>query len=169
MRLGYVSLPERGASDRLAAEVARALADRGLRVAGAIQSNRAGRGDGDCDMDLRVLPDGPSFRISLDLGPGSTACRLDADALERAAAAAASHLPGASLVVAKFGKHEAGGRGFRLLMAEALGRGLPVLVSVSPGSLPDFLAFADGAAVPLPAEAGAAAAWLTGTSGRGGT
>ena len=59
----------------------------GLRLAGTVQTNSENCDRGKCDMDLRVLPDGPSFRISQDLGAASRGCRLDAGALETAVVA----------------------------------------------------------------------------------
>lgn len=148
MRLGYLSLPGRGETDRLLAGLAARLAARGVAVAGAVQYNIDCGAD--CEMEVQVLPDGGLFRISQALGPGSSGCRLDAGALEAAVAAVAPHLAGARLlIVNKFGKHEAEGRGFRALIAEALSGGLPVLLGVNAVNLPAFLDFAGDLAEPL--------------------
>jgi hypothetical protein len=72
----------------------------------------------------------------------------------------ALRLDGAALlVVNRFGKQEAQGRGLVPVIAEAAGRGLPLLVRVNGLNLPAFLDFADGLAQPLPADPGAIAAW----------
>ncbi|MBW7057610.1 DUF2478 domain-containing protein [Paracoccus bogoriensis] len=160
MRIGYVSLPGRGATDACLAEAVARLAARGVPMAGTVQTNPERPGRPVCDMDLRVLPDGPVIRISQDLGAGARGCRLDGGALEVAVAEVARRLDGAALVIVnKFGKQEAEGRGLVPVIAEAVERGLPVLVGVNGLNLPAFLAFAEGAAQALPADPAAVAAW----------
>lgn len=160
MRIGYVSLPGKGATDACLAAAVALLAGRGVPLAGTVQSN-APRADRQvCDMDVRVLPDGPVLRISQDLGTGARGCRLDGGALETAVAEVARRLDGAAiLVVNKFGKQEALGRGLVPVIAEAASRGLPLLVGVNGLNLPAFLDFADGLAQPLPADPAAIADW----------
>lgn len=148
--LGYVIHDEDDGHGRMAA-LARALAAQGLRLAGAVQTNLDRGADCACDMELTVLgTDAPPIRISQSLGAGSQGCRLDADALERAAALAASHLEGADFaLVNKFGKQEAAGRGFRDFIAAALAQDIPVLIAVAPPLLPAFAAFSGDIAHPL--------------------
>lgn len=141
MRIGYVFLPERGATDAVLTEVAARLLAEGVPVAGAVQSNTGC--DIHCDMDVRVLPDGPVIRISQRLGAGSSGCRLDAGALEVAVMEVAARLAGARLlVVNKFGKHEAEGRGFRQMLAEVAGDGVPVLIGINSMNRQAFFDFA---------------------------
>ncbi|MFC7704220.1 DUF2478 domain-containing protein [Plastorhodobacter daqingensis] len=158
--IGYVSLPGRGATDDCLAAAVAALARRKVALAGTVQTNPE-RADRDkCDMDLRVLPDGPVLRISQDLGRHARGCRLDGGVLEQAVAEVAARIDGAALlVVNKFGKQEAEGRGFVPLIAEAVLRGMPVLVGVNAMNLPAFLAFAEGLATALPADPSAIADW----------
>lgn len=148
MQIGYVSQTGRGASDAVLAEVAALLTAQGLQLAGTVQSNAERPDRAVCDMDVRVLPDGPSFRISQDLGNHAKGCRLDPGALELAVAAATARLDGADLlIINKFGKLEAEGRGFCALIADALGRGIPVLVGVNGLNRAAFERFAGGLAV----------------------
>ncbi len=162
MKLGYVTLPGRGDTDLLLAVLAAQILQNGTRLAGTIQTNRERDCTHHCDMDLHVLPDGPVVRINQDLGADATGCRLDAGALEAAVAAVAQRLGGAEvLIVNKFGKHEAGGRGFRHLMADALARGLPVIVGVNIQNMPAFLEYADGMAELLPSEPDQILTWLS--------
>lgn len=165
MKLGYVIQPaedgRRGATDALLIGIAQALMAQGVRLAGTVQTNTDRACTHHCDMDVHVLPDGPVLRISQDLGPGSTGCRLNPEVLETAVAEVERRMDGAEmLIVNKFGKHEAEGRGFRTVMAEALSRGLPVLVGVNGLNLPAFRRFAEGFASQLPAEPRAILAWL---------
>ncbi|MBB1491535.1 MULTISPECIES: DUF2478 domain-containing protein [unclassified Paracoccus (in: a-proteobacteria)] len=148
--LGYVIHDEDDGNARMAALACR-LAAQGLRLAGAVQANLDRGGDCACDMELTVLgTDAPPIRISQSLGAGAQGCRLDTDALERAAALAARGLEGADLaLVNKFGKQEAAGRGFRDFIADALANGTPVLVAVAPELVPAFIDFAGDYARPL--------------------
>jgi len=148
--LAYVIHDEDEGSGRMAA-LARTLMTQGLRLAGAVQTNLNRGEDCACDMELTVLGTGTApIRISQSLGAGSQGCRLDADALERAAALAASRLEGADLaLVNKFGKQEAAGRGFRDFIATALAEEIPVLIAVAPELVPAFTEFAGDYATPL--------------------
>ena len=109
-------------------------------------------------MDLHLLGQDRVVRISQDLGPGASGCRLDPGAMAEAVALASAALariaaeaPGRRLcIVNKFGKVEAEGQGFRPLIAEALGAGIPVLTSVTPVYRPAFEAFVADLATPLP-------------------
>ncbi|MBM3603172.1 MAG: DUF2478 domain-containing protein [Alphaproteobacteria bacterium] len=138
-----------GHADRLIEDLARDLQARGLRVAGAVQRNHDLGPDCACDMDMIVLGDtGMPIRISQSLGPGASGCRLDTGALEQAVARTAPHLAGADLVVVpKFGRQEAMGRGFRSLIGDAAGAGLPVVLYVPRQQRDQFLDFAGDLAV----------------------
>ncbi len=141
MRIGYLDNPESGRSDRVLAALARRLLAEGVAVRGAVQEN-SGHCEQHCDMDLRILPDGPLIRISQDLGAHSTGCRLDPAALEAAVMEVARRLPGAQLLILnKFGKHEAEGRGFRQMLADVAATGVPVLVGINPMNRQAFFDF----------------------------
>ena len=159
MKLGYVSLPGRGATDRFLAGLATDLQGQ-LRLCGTVQTNTDRADRRKCDMDLRLLATGTVLRISEDRGALARGCTLDTGVLAQAVAATGAALPGADLlIVNKFGKTEAEGRGFAPLIAEALCLGLPVLVGVNALNLPAFDAFVEGLAEALPAEPRAVVAW----------
>lgn len=161
MSLAYVCLPGRGETDAFLVALARGLERHGHRLAGTVQTNVERACTHHCDMDVQVLPDGPVIRINQDLGAGSTGCRLDPGALEQAVAAVAPRLAAADLlIVNKFGKHEAEGRGFRHLIGEALAAGKPVILGVNGLNRAAFDMFADGLAEPLPATLDAAIGWV---------
>ncbi|MEM7631799.1 MAG: DUF2478 domain-containing protein [Pseudomonadota bacterium] len=161
MRMGYVIAPGRGDTDLLLAAVATALQADGVRLSGTVQINTACEGDGPCDMDVHVLPEGPVIRISQSLGPGARGCRLDPGALETAIAACEASLENAdALIVNKFGKQEALGRGFRNLIAEAMSLGLPVLVGLNNLNREAFEEFTGGAAEPVAPDTETLVAWL---------
>ncbi|WP_299442522.1 DUF2478 domain-containing protein [uncultured Rhodospira sp.] len=159
--LGYVLNETRGAADRLLAAVAVDLQRDGARVAGVVQHNTERTDSTVCDMDVRVLPDGPVVRISQWRGAHARGCRLDADALEAAVVAVAGRLVRRPdiLILNKFGKHEAEGHGFRHLIGEALCLGIPVLLGVNGLNLDAFLSFAGGIETRLPADRHALRTW----------
>ena len=110
---------------------------------------------------MRVLPDGPLHVINQNLGPGSRGCRLDAGALEQAVSEVSARFAGADvLIINKFGKQEAAGRGFCSLIVEALDRDIPVVVGVNGLNLPAFLAFAGDLAEKLVPEESGIIQWL---------
>lgn len=160
MKLAYVTLQGRGRTDALIAEVAALLAADGVRLAGTVQSNYERPDRRKCDMDLRVLPDGPIVRISEDRGDLARGCILDSGALEQTVVAVQHRLDGAEvMIVNKFGKREAEGKGLVPVIAEALERGMPVLIGVNGLNLAAFLAFAGEAVTALPADERTIAAW----------
>ena len=162
MPLAGVMVPGRGATDRLLAAVAARLAAEGVRLRGALRVAEPDGAAGHCDARLRLLPDGPVLSITQNLGPGSTACRMDGAALEEAVGHATARLAreGGDLVLLnKFGLREAEGAGFRSLIAEALGRGIPVLTGLSETHRAAFGDFAGDLATTLPAEEAAVLDW----------
>lgn len=159
--LASILAPRRGATDLLLRRLATHLAQHGVRTAGTVQINAESDDGRPCDMDVQVLPDGPVIRISQDLGRASRGCRLDPAALEQAIALAAVGLADDAqiLFVNKFGKHEAEGRGFRALIADALARNIPVIVGLNALNEPAFEAFADGFAQRLSPDLVALKSW----------
>lgn len=153
-------LSRRGAIDDLVAEIVRAFEADGLRLAGTVCARPLAQMAHPCDMDLRMLPDGPGFRISQPLGSGARGCRLDGGVIETIAAAVEARLPGADLlIVNKFGKQETHGRGLCHAIAMAMENGIPALIGVDRMNLPDLQAFSGGMAEPLPPDLRAVRAW----------
>lgn len=162
MKLAYTMAPGRGDTDLVLERLATDLAARGLRCCGTVQINSERCDAGPCDMDVRVLPDGAILRISQDLGPQARGCRLDPTALETAVGLVSARMSSGAdlLIVNKFGKHEAEGRGFRDVIAEALAMEIPVLVGLNSLNRPAFEDFAEGLATQLPPEPSALMAWV---------
>lgn len=168
--LGYMIASGRGAGDRLMIAIAEGLAARGIAAAGAVQLNVEHDPERHCHMDLHILGRGDVLRISEDRGRHARGCRLDprgmADAVQRVDSVL-DQGAAAVVLINKFGKQEAEGGGFREVIGRALVAGIPVLTTVSPGNLPAFLAFADGLAVEVQPDDGAAVAWcLAASAGR---
>lgn len=162
MNLAYVTTQARGATDRLLAAVADRLGAEGVRLAGVVQTNTECADNARCDMDLRVMPTGEVIRISQSLGAGARGCRLNPGELERAVGLVSGALANGPdlLIVNKFGKHEADGRGFRPLIAEALALDVPVLLGVNGLNEEKFLAFTEGAAAKLEPEIETLVQWM---------
>ena len=162
MALAFVITTERGLTDQVLSQFADRLKADGFRLAGVVQTNTDRPGSHHCDMDVRVLPDGPDIRISQTLGETSRGCRLDPAALEQAVALVEAGLETAPelLILNKFGKHEAEGRGFRPLIADALARDIPVLLGVNGLNQQAFDEFAGEYAEEIAADADGLAAWF---------
>ncbi len=162
MHLAYVTTTDRGATDRLLSAFAEALTDTGTALAGVVQTNTECAEGYKCDMDLKVLPTGEIIRISQSLGKNARGCRLDPAELERAVGLVTQSLDNAPqlLIINKFGKHEADGRGFRPLIADALERGIPVLVGLNQLNIERFQEFAGGMADALDPDLGSLTDWL---------
>jgi len=162
MNIAFTKAPGKGDTDLILFRLARRLMSDGLRVCGTVQINTERPCDGPCDMDVRVLPDGPVLRISQDLGPGARGCRLDPAVLESAVGLVARSLQtGPDLIIVnKFGKLEAEGGGFRPVIADALAVGIPVLVGLNTLNAAAFQSFAAGLAIELPAEPRALSRWI---------
>ena len=164
MHLAYVMTKDRGATDRLLSELADRLQAQSTALAGIVQTNTECHDDALCDMDVRVLPKGETIRISQSLGAGSRGCRLDPAALEQAVPQVTSSLQGQALpdvlIVNKFGKHEADGRGMRAVIGEALELGVPVISGVNSLNVEAFQAFAGGLGVAVEPNVEALIDWL---------
>lgn len=161
MRIGYILAPARGTTDETMCNIARHLAACGLKLAGAVQIARP-RKDGERPpMTLSILPDGPTISISQSLGEAAEGCALDPGGLEHAVAAALRRREGADVVIInKFGRQEAEGRGFRTLIAEAAAAGQPMIVGLNADYHEAFAAFVADMADPLPPDPLAVEAWL---------
>ncbi|NMM43089.1 DUF2478 domain-containing protein [Rhodospirillaceae bacterium KN72] len=162
MKIAYTMTEKRGDTDLLLAGLAAQLESRGAVVCGTVQINTETGEDNPCDMDVKVLPSGQVLRISQALGAASRGCRLDPQALETAVGYVQAELAkGADvLIVNKFGKHEAEGRGFREIIADALSMDIPVLVGLNALNKDAFEEFSSGEAVRLPPVESSLLAWI---------
>lgn len=154
MKIAYTLASGRGETNIIVADLVRELQTRGVNLCGTVQIDIVRAKTEKCDMDVTVLPYGPTIRISQSLGRESRGCRLDPEALEQAVALTEQALDNGAdlLIVNKFGKHEADGRGFRNTIARALELGIPVLVGANKLNVDALVEFCGGIAEPLPAE-----------------
>ena len=163
MRFACTMAAGRGDTDMVLFSLAKALSRQCVKTVGTVQINSAGDCDGPCDMDVRILPNGPDIRISQSLGKHAKGCRLDPEALEIAVQNVAARLErGADcLIVNKFGKHEANGRGFRDVIAQAISRNIPVLVGLNALNERSFRAFVGADCTTLPPDLNSLKNWIT--------
>lgn len=160
MEIRYVCSAQERKTDAVLSAVAAMAADQGIRLAGTIQPVDPDRPAEKCHIVLALLPDGERRDVSLAQANAS-GCRLDAGALEEATLVVHERLRAAQgLVVNKFGKQEAAGRGLVAAIGEACERGIPVLVGVSPQWREAFLAFAGGKAQEIIADQDEILDWL---------
>lgn len=119
--------------DSLIAEVATKLREKGLTLAGAIQSNPTVENRNRCDIVLEDLATRRVIKASQDRGVLASGCRLDSSALEESVGLAASSIgPATDLVIVnRFGKQEAEGRGFRALIEQAVLLDVPAVVGLN--------------------------------------
>jgi hypothetical protein len=158
VNIAYIMLSGRGLIDDCLAEAVASIETLGLRLAGTVRVLPADPYSHACDMDVRVLPDGPSRRISQPLGVLSQGCRLDAEAIETLSLE--RRIEGADLlVVNKFGKQEAAGRGLCQAIVMAIDASIPVMIGVNGLNLAEFLAFAGDQAIRIEATPEAIVFW----------
>ncbi|NVO15183.1 MAG: DUF2478 domain-containing protein [Rhodoplanes sp.] len=143
----------------LLAEFAARRSREGMRVVGVVEEPCPDGGD--CALFLRDLATSLRIAISQNLGPGSTACNLDAGGLAAACGLVQTAIAaGADLVVlSKFGKVEADRHGLTEAFQAAIAADLPIVTAVAPSLAEAWTAFAGPLSVPVAAEAEALEAW----------
>lgn len=161
MIIGSVTAPGKGKTDELLSALAKYLEPE-IRLAGIVQTNTDRPGCVGCDMDVRVLPSGETLRISQALGPEASGCRLDAPVLEEAVGLVEVAMANRAelLILNKFGKHEASGRGFRPVIGNALAAGIPVLLGLNETNRTAFREYAGEFSEPVEPEFDAVVAWV---------
>ncbi len=132
--------------DALLFSFARTLQGEGRRLGGVVQRNWCKECGSARLMAVVDLMAERQIPICQDLGSGSGACQLDesglADAAQAIRQAVASDVE--LVIINKFGKTEAGGRGLRSEIAEAILSGRPVLTAVSTRIYPAWCSFTGG-------------------------
>jgi hypothetical protein len=153
--------------DRLFADFTNDLYRSGVRPVGVIQSGRSCR---TAEPKLRVvmLPGGETVGLVADTeNCDAGGCRLDDQRLsELADRLAAAIDDGPDLVVInRFGRAEAEGRGLVKPIAQALKADIPVLIAVPERRFFDWIRFSDGMNVRLPCRREALDRWWRSVAG----
>ena len=148
-------------ADTLIAQCAAGLAASGYRLGGVVQSNPHPHGRRRCDMYVKDLLGGAETKISFDRGNKARGCRLDPDAFARIGAwverAVLERVD--LLIINKFGREEAHGRGLRPVIAEALIAEIPLVIGVSTRNFCDFLTFVGDSTTRLKPDIEAITGW----------
>jgi nucleoside-triphosphatase THEP1 len=159
--IGLVAYDDGLLRDALIARCAAGLVVSGYRLGGIVQSNSRRHGQRRCDMYVKDLLGGDEIKISLDRGEEARGCRLDPDAFARIEAwierAVVERVD--LLIINKFGREEAHGRGLRAVIAEALITEIPLVIGVSTQNLPDFLTFVGDSVTRLEPDIEAISGW----------
>jgi molybdate transport system ATP-binding protein len=132
--------------DSMLVRFANDLTCRGHRLGGIVQRNTKGERGQRERMEVVDLMTGRAVRICQPLGTGATACRLNPAGLAEAATAVTrAVLADVELVIVnKFSKQEAAGRGLRAEIAGAVTAGLPLLTAVSDNCYDAWMSFTGG-------------------------
>jgi hypothetical protein len=135
---------------------------RGLRVAGVLQHPVCSDTAGHCDVVLEELTTGLRTDLFEDRGPGARGCRLDVAALAEVNWQVARSLDSDPeiLILNKFGKVEAEGRGLLDLVAIAVDRGILVVIGVPIRNLEAWRNFAGGMSVEFSSDPSEVTDWL---------
>jgi nucleoside-triphosphatase THEP1 len=152
-----------GETDQVLASVVEKLRRDGVRLAGVLQQDTHRPGRRRCDMDLIDVADGEVIRISDDRGDEARGCRLKTDALMEVGTRLVHRITtGVDLVVLnKFGKAEAEGRGLRDVVVSSVESNIPLLIGVKPEYVPDLLCFTGNLAMVVDAELRQLDIWLS--------
>ncbi len=168
--LAAIRFEKEGNIDALLNDVITALCMRGLSLTGVVQTRGTVHGACHCaDMDLVSLSNGQVFRISQPLGEGARGCRLNPEGLAYCSAALACELANAPdlLILNRFGKGEAEGRGFRDLMSQAMLAGIPVLTAVRETYAAEWQEFSGDMGYDLSPDFATVMGWVDMISGGG--
>ena len=151
--------------DRLISGFAADLRRSGGRPVGVVQLGRSCRAENP-RLGVVILPDGEVVRLaSQDFASQPTAqvtgCRLDPDRLASLVTRLAAAIEdGADLVIInRFGRSEAEGKGLIDLIPQALDADIPVLIAVPEPRFPAWIRFSEGINVRLPCRREALDRW----------
>ena len=154
--------------DTLLADFARDLVRRGQHVGGVVQVNIKDETGKKSGMSAIDLMSGDQISICQPLGSGSMACKLDSGGLADAARAVTRAVQDdvALVVINKFSKQEATGRGLRSEFAEAILAGVPVLTGVPEKCLDAWIEFTGDRGTTLLCERSVVEGWWEDVSSR---
>lgn len=150
------------AADRFISDLGYRIRDAGIAVAGIVQHNKFIRDRTKCNMEVEELGSETVLQLSEDRGKEARGCRLDRGALSEAAALLSASLEnGPEIVILnKFGKLEAEGRGLRDALADAVQLGMPIVVGVPYRNIEQWRIFAEGLAEECPIDSSRLHEWL---------
>lgn len=156
---------DREAIQSLLRQAAGEFSAAGYRVIGVVEEIE----DGGARVVLRDLTSGAGHPLTQDLGPGAAGCSLDPAGLAAACGAAETAIAAflaeapmqrrAIVILSKFGRQEAEGRGLTHAFHAAAAADLPILTSVSPVVSLAWAEFAGDLAAFVPVDGAVVRAW----------
>jgi hypothetical protein len=152
--------------DRLISGFAADLRSSGCRPVGVVQVGRSCRSERP-RLGVTLLPDGEVVGLAIDDEPPSGGCRLDPDRLAGLSVRLAAAIDdGADLVIInRFGRSEAEGKGLLDLIPQALDADIPVLIAVPERRFADWIRFSEGMNVRLACRRDALDRWWHAVAG----
>jgi Protein of unknown function (DUF2478) len=151
--------------DRLISGFVADLRRSGRRPVGVVQRGRSCQAD-EPRLGVTLLPDDEVVGLALDDAPES-GCRLDPDRLAGLSMRLAAAIDdGADLVIInRFGRSEAEGKGLIDLIPQALGADIPVLIAVPEQRFAAWIRFSEGMNVRLACRRDALDRWWHAVAG----
>ncbi len=145
--------------DRLISGFAADLRRSGCRPVGVVQLGRSCQSH-DPRLGVTLLPDGEVVGLALD-DTSTSGCRLDRDRLAGVSMRLAAAIDdGADLVIInRFGRSEAEGKGLLDLIPQALAADIPVLIAVPEPRFDAWIKFSEGMNVRLACRRDALDRW----------
>ena len=155
--------------DRLLLDFSEHLCRSGFRVAGIVQLGRTGEA-GNANLGAVMLPGNEVVGMAHDSGGKPCGCRLHAGwVAESASIIAATIEQGADLVIVnRFGKLEAEGRGFIDLIKQAVMADIPALIAVPEHRFTAWIRYSSGMHVRLACRRTALDGWWQSVVGAAG-
>jgi Protein of unknown function (DUF2478) len=146
--------------DRLIAGFAADLRRSGGRPVGVVQRGRSCRSD-DPRLGVTLLSDGEVVGLALDDDRHGGGCRLNPDGLAGLSMRLAAAIDGGAdlVIINRFGRSEAEGKGLIDLIPQALGADIPVLIAVPERRFAAWIRFSEGMNVRLACRRDAVDRW----------
>jgi len=131
--------------DRLLIEFADDLRRSGLRPIGVVQVGRGCRSKNPA-LGVVLLPGGEVVGLVQDSEAPAAGCRLDPGRLADLAMRLTGTIEGGAdlVIINRFGRSEAGGKGLIDLIAQAVDADIPVLIAVPEQRFSDWIRFSNG-------------------------
>jgi len=160
-RIAGIAFEPGFAVDALMAEIVDRLEQRGLRLAGVIQSLSKEPGCDRGNLRLRALGSDWEIPILQDRGPLAKGCRLDYGSMVDVSARIDASLKGdVDLVILnRFGRAESEGGGLRQVLERCVEAELPTLIAVRTDYHADWEGFHGGMARTMPAHLPTVLSW----------
>jgi nucleoside-triphosphatase THEP1 len=147
--------------DRLLLDFTEDLRRSGVRTAGLVQLNSSPRQSDDREVRTVILSSGEVVPVAHDRNLGPTGCELHCGQLASIAKLIEAAIHGGAdlVVINRFGKLEAKGKGLIELIQQAAEADIPVLIAVPEHRFAGWIKYSAGMSVRLPCRRAALDRW----------